>query len=160
MAFYVTESQGTYECCGACFRPSVRSPSRGFRSLHDDVIRWKHFPRYWPFVWGFTGLRWIPSTEPVTRSFDIFFDLRPNKRLSKQSWGWWFETLLCPLWRQYDYIEEKKTNIWNHFIYGVGWLTHLSVNCWLNGGYASDWNYTVWEVMLAINVYTYTIALK
>ena len=22
-----------------------------------------------------------------------------NKRLSKQSWGWWFETLLCPLWR-------------------------------------------------------------
>ena len=21
-------------------------------SLHDDVIKWKHFPRYWPFVWG------------------------------------------------------------------------------------------------------------
>ena len=20
--------------------------------VHDDVIRWKHFPRYWPFVWG------------------------------------------------------------------------------------------------------------
>ena len=20
--------------------------------LHDDVIKWKHFPRYWPFVWG------------------------------------------------------------------------------------------------------------
>ena len=19
---------------------------------HDDVIRWKHFPRYWPLVWG------------------------------------------------------------------------------------------------------------
>ena len=19
---------------------------------HDDVITWKHFPRYWPFVWG------------------------------------------------------------------------------------------------------------
>ena len=19
---------------------------------HDDVIKWKHFPRYWPFVWG------------------------------------------------------------------------------------------------------------
>ena len=25
----------------------------------------------------------------VTRSFDIIFDLRLNKRLSKQSWGWW-----------------------------------------------------------------------
>ena len=22
------------------------------RSLHDDVIKWKHFPRYWPFVRG------------------------------------------------------------------------------------------------------------
>ena len=20
-------------------------------SLHDDIIKWKHFPRYWPFVW-------------------------------------------------------------------------------------------------------------
>ena len=30
------------------------------------------------------------SQRPVTRSFDVFFDLRPNKRLSKQSWGWWF----------------------------------------------------------------------
>ena len=29
----------------------------------------------------------IPSQRPVTRSFDVFFDLPPNKRLSKQSWG-------------------------------------------------------------------------
>ena len=35
----------------------------------------------------------------MTRSFDIFFDLRLNKRLSKQSWSWWFETLSRPLWR-------------------------------------------------------------
>ena len=21
-------------------------------ALHDDVIQWKHFPSYWPFVWG------------------------------------------------------------------------------------------------------------
>ena len=41
----------------------------------------------------------IPAQRPVTRSFDVFFDLRLNKRLSKQSWGWWFETLSCPLWR-------------------------------------------------------------
>ena len=20
--------------------------------LHDDIIKWKYFPRYWPFVWG------------------------------------------------------------------------------------------------------------
>ena len=23
-----------------------------FRKKHDDVIKWKHFPRYWPFVRG------------------------------------------------------------------------------------------------------------
>ena len=33
----------------------------------------------------------FPAQRPVTRSFDVFFDLRPNKQLSKQSWGWWFE---------------------------------------------------------------------
>ena len=40
----------------------------------------------------------FPIQRPVTRSFDVFFDLRPNKPLSKQWWGWWFETPSCPLW--------------------------------------------------------------
>ena len=39
----------------------------------------------------------FPAQRPVTRNFDVFFDL--NKRLSKQWWGWWFETLSCSLWR-------------------------------------------------------------
>ena len=37
----------------------------------------------------------FPSQRPVTRRFDAFFDLRLNKRLIKQWWGWWFETLSC-----------------------------------------------------------------
>ena len=41
----------------------------------------------------------FPSQRPVRRSFDVFFDLRLNKRLSKQSCGWWFETPSRPLWR-------------------------------------------------------------
>ena len=41
----------------------------------------------------------FPAQRPVTRSFDVFFDLHLNERLSKQSWGWWFETLSLPLWR-------------------------------------------------------------
>ena len=32
----------------------------------------------------FTGPREIPAQRSVTRSFDVFFDLRSNKRLSKQ----------------------------------------------------------------------------
>ena len=48
----------------------------------------------------------FPSQRPVARSFDVFFDLPLNKRLSKQSWGWWFETPSWSLWRQcssFDY---------------------------------------------------------
>ena len=41
----------------------------------------------------------FPAQRPVTQSFDVFFDLRLNKRLSKQLWGWWFEMLSHPLWR-------------------------------------------------------------
>ena len=41
----------------------------------------------------------LPAQRPVTRRFDVLFDLRLNKRLSKQSWGWWFETPSGPLWR-------------------------------------------------------------
>ena len=50
----------------------------------------------------FTGDRWIPHTKPVTRSFDVFFDLRLNKRLSKQSSDWWFETPSRPLCRHFN----------------------------------------------------------
>ena len=38
------------------------------------------------------------AQKPVTRTFDVFFDLRLNIRLSKQSWGWWFEMPSCSLW--------------------------------------------------------------
>ena len=34
----------------------------------------------------------FPSQRPMTRNFDVFFDLRLNKRLSKQSKRQWFET--------------------------------------------------------------------
>ena len=44
----------------------------------------------------------FPAQRPVTQSFDVFFDLGLNKRLSKQSWGWWFETPSRPLWRHSD----------------------------------------------------------
>ena len=41
----------------------------------------------------------FPAQRPVTtRSSDVFFDLHLNKRLSKQLWGWRFETPLRSLW--------------------------------------------------------------
>ena len=52
----------------------------------------------------------FPTQKPVTQSFDVFFDLRLNKRLNKQSWGWWFETSSLPLWRH-------SNAMWNLFRY-------------------------------------------
>ena len=49
----------------------------------------------------------LPTQTPVTRSFDVFFDLRLNRRLSKQWWGWWFETLSRPLWRHRNVCEKR-----------------------------------------------------
>ena len=56
----------------------------------------------------FTGPRWIPAQRPVTRSFDVFFDLHPNKRLSKQWWGWWFDTPSYPLCRHRNALTHKQ----------------------------------------------------
>ena len=41
----------------------------------------------------------FPTQRPVTRNFGVFFDRCLNKHLSKQSWGWWFETPSRALWR-------------------------------------------------------------
>ena len=42
----------------------------------------------------------FPAQRPVTRSFDVYFNMHPNKRLSKQSRGWWFAMPSRSLWRQ------------------------------------------------------------
>ena len=45
---------------------------------------------------------WFPSKRSVMRSFDVFFDLRLNKRPSKQSRRRWFETPSLSLCRHYN----------------------------------------------------------
>ena len=60
----------------------------------------------------------FPAQRPVTRSFEVFFDLRLNKRLSKQRWGWWFETPSRPLCRQSNEPvigAMLPLNVLNHF---------------------------------------------
>ena len=54
---------------------------------HDDVIKWKHFPRYWPFV---RGIHRPPVNSPHKGQWRgaLMFSLI-----------WWFETLSRPLWR-------------------------------------------------------------
>ena len=78
----------------------------GLNPHHDDIIKWKHFPRYWTFVRGIHRHRWIPAQRPVTRSFYVFFDLRLNERLSNRWRDWWFETPSRSLWR---YCNVSRT---------------------------------------------------
>ena len=61
----------------------------------------------------------FPSQRPVTWSFDVFFDPRLNKRLSKQSWGWWFETPSSPLWRQCNGPPMNHTHCSQCFVISV-----------------------------------------
>ena len=54
----------------------------------------------------------LPAQRSVTRSFDVFFDVHLNKRLSIKSWGWWFVTPPRPLWRHCNecwYLHTLKT---------------------------------------------------
>ena len=67
---------------------------------HDDVVKSEHFKVLLAICAGYSPVTGeFPTQRPVTQSFEVFFDIRPNKRLCKQSWGWWFETLSRPLWR-------------------------------------------------------------
>ena len=61
----------------------------GRRAAHDDKMKWKHFPHYWPLCEG------NPPTPvdslhkgPVMRGFDASVDVSLNKQLNKQSRGW------------------------------------------------------------------------
>ena len=50
----------------------------------------------------------FPTQRPVTRSFDGFFDLRLNKRLSKQSWGYRAHYDVTVMSKYYGYINHIK----------------------------------------------------
>ena len=90
----------------------------------------KTSPHYWPFVKEISHSWWrhqmeavsallaicagnspvsgeFPTQRPVTQSFDVFFILRLNKQLSKQWWGWWFETPWGPLWHHCN-VDTKR----------------------------------------------------
>ena len=73
--------------------------------VHDDVIKLKHFPRYWPFV---RGIYRSPGNSPHKGQWGMFSLLCAlNKRLSEQSRGWWFETPSHSLWRHCNEIANS-----------------------------------------------------
>ena len=69
----------------------------------------------------------FPTHRPVTWSFDVFFDLRLNKRFSTQPW--WFETASPSLWRHCNVKslvrlttnESSKVHITGPFLRAIHW---------------------------------------
>ena len=63
----------------------------------------------------FTGPRWISRTKASDAELWCFFDLHLNKRLSKQPWGWWFETPEWSLWRHRNVNSLRPRQNGRHF---------------------------------------------
>ena len=74
----------------------------------------------------------FPAQRPVTRSFDVFFDLRLNKWLSKQSRDWWFETLPCSLWYHCNLYARTSVLRPHELGYSCGMMTQRirDLLCW------------------------------
>ena len=132
-----------------------------------------------PLCGEFTGPGEFPTQRPMTRSFDVFFDLRLNKRLSKQPWGWWFETPSWSLWRHrnalkwclwtvitiwYDTVIWKPPSYWRfHYAFATRKLgTLLScrfiisiyhdhfIDCYVMGRSEATMIFTVWLLAMVV----------
>ena len=77
-----------------------------------------------------------PHKGPVTRSFDVFFDLRLHKWLSKQSGRQWFDTPSCSLWRHCNDDSKIVSNSWSSIKWYDEWeywrdyLIQISTQIW------------------------------
>ena len=47
-------------------------PASIFHDDNDDIIKWKHFPRYWPLVRRIHRSRWIPHAKASDAEFLCF----------------------------------------------------------------------------------------
>ena len=94
----------------------------------------------------------FPAQRPVTRSFDVFFDLRPNKWLSKHWWGWWFETPWCPLWRHCNVRQGHAfpVGVWeNSTKWNLSGLACTSISLrWRHNGHGSVSNHQPQDCLL------------
>ena len=68
--------------------------------MHEDDIKWQHFPRCWPFVRRIHSE--FPSQRSVPRSFNIFFDLSTRRQLILKT-------------RRLFMLEYLQLNSWDNY---------------------------------------------
>ena len=132
----------------------MQGGSTVFMCFHGDVIKWKHFPRFWPLV---REIHQSPVNSPHKGQwrwgFDVVFDLRLNKQWSKPSRRWWFETPSRSLWRHRNVLT----------LYLVNWtLAHCDIFTGIYS-YSMFWKkkniheagnpiYDLWSTFIALDV--------
>ena len=100
---------------------------------HDGVIKWKCFPRYWPFVQGIHRSPVNSLRKSQWRGALMFSLICAWINLSKQSWSWWFETLSRSLWRLCNecFFHDRSVYFLTHcdfvITYGVRDVTLVQV---------------------------------
>ena len=95
---------------------------KGAKTSHDDVIKWNHFLRYCPFVWG---IHRSPVNSPHKGQWrgDLMFSLifAWINGLINNHEAYWFETPSRSLWRHCN--VRNTCCVWllsNIFIYDMG----------------------------------------
>ena len=110
-----------------------------FMKSHDEGIKWKHFPRYWPSVWGIH--RWTMNSPHKGQWRGALLDMCMNKWLSKQSRRWWV-----------GLTKASDAGLW-YFLWSAPWIngwvdnreagdlrrhrTHYDVNVMVNTGFGT-----------------------
>ena len=88
-------------------------------------------------IWYYYRAPEFPAQRPVAWSFDVFFDQRLKKRLSKQSCGWWDVTPWRSLWRHCNgmclrerhYISSDPFRMSYLYYCGLSDTTDLNISC-------------------------------
>ena len=80
--------------------------------IHDYVIKWKHFPRYWP-LWV-RGIQWIVITKASDAELWCFLWCAPEQTLEQTIdmpviWAAGFKTPSRSLWRHCNVSNQCPT---------------------------------------------------
>ena len=116
------------------------------KNVHGDVIKWKHFPRYWPFVWVIH--RW-PVNSPTKGQYCRLWDFFDVKQIVEWPVIWDYMTFI---WRHrngnswlYVIWQWKFINVWTIWIHN----TLMKCLLWSEGqfpsGKSSSTTYTLWS---------------
>ena len=98
--------------------------------FHYVVIKWE--PALLPFVRGIHRST-VNSPHKGQRHGPLMLSLicALNKRLSKQSWGWWFETPSCSLWRHCNANNKVNNGRWGLSKYQRPILLPCFIPAWI-----------------------------